>query len=57
MSTMTTPVVLEENSGLLIPISHQYDLILSEIIRWGKLKQFWYTSVSAPENIVTEIDR
>lgn len=33
MSTMTTPVVLEENSGLLIPISHQYDIILSEIIR------------------------
>ncbi|MEI9533708.1 GNAT family N-acetyltransferase [Moellerella wisconsensis] len=57
MITMTTPVVLEGKGVLLIPISHQYDFILSEIIRQGKLDQLWYTSVPAPANIAAEIDR
>jgi RimJ/RimL family protein N-acetyltransferase len=53
----TDPIVLEGLEVRLVPLSPAHHADLSEAVRDGELWNLWYTSVPAPEQMRTEIDR
>ena len=55
--TSLEPIILTGQHVVLEPLSHAHHDGLVEAARDGELWKLWYTSVPAPQNMATEIDR
>lgn len=52
-----TPTELRSAQVALVPLSQNHASVLAEAAADGELHHLWYTSVPAPEDMRTEIDR
>ncbi len=51
------PIVLSGSHASLVPLSLDHDAPLAEAVRDGELWRLWYTTVPAPEQMRSEIER
>lgn len=51
------PVTLQGEVASLVSLAHGHADELAEAVADGALHRLWYTSVPAPDNVATEIDR
>ena len=52
-----TPVTLSGRRVELVPLAQEHHDALVEAVRDGELWQLWYTNISAPDEMATEIGR